>query len=319
VTKTPESIAPAIAPAIAEAFAAHREVVWGLAYRMTGSAADADEVTQETFVRAIELPPGDLSRSLRSWLLKVASNLSIDALRRRQTRAYVGPWLPTPLEARSELDAETAPSARIDRFESIASAFLRALETLSAKERAVLILRDVYDQSVVETATSLALSESNVKVIHHRARKKIERPAAASSHEELAAKTKSALERFMFALASDDADAMKSLLTEDAILLNDSGGAHAAAIKPIRGPAKIAKFLFASRVRPEPPLAVEIRDVNGLPAIVSTQIPKIVRAASYSVCQLELASDGRITAITLVLAPEKLRGIRFVPVEDLER
>lgn len=300
--------------AIAEAFERHRAVVWGLAYRMTGSAADADEITQDTFVKAIEMPPPDMERSLRAWLVRVASNLSIDALRRRSKRPYVGPWLPTPLEPRPEIEAETAPSARIDRFESIASAFLRALEELSPKERAVLILRDVYDQSVEETAASLELSEGNVKVIHHRARKKIDRPAPPVAHHELADKTKSALERFVMAIASDDAVAMKSLLTEDAVFISDAGGERTAAIKPIRGANKVIKFLYSPFVRPDPPVAFEIREINGLPAIVMTQNPKIDGAASHTVMQIELAPDGRIATLTLVLAPSKLAAIDFPPL-----
>src|SRR5579859_1118474 len=119
-----------IGRAVGEAFRAEERSLWGLAYRMTGSAADADDVVQETFVRAVERPPARLDEPLRPWLTRVAVNLARDALRRRKRRAYVGPWLPFPLEgdAFEELVADPAPSAeaRYDLRESASFAFLVA-------------------------------------------------------------------------------------------------------------------------------------------------------------------------------------------------
>jgi RNA polymerase sigma-70 factor, ECF subfamily len=165
------------ARAVADAFREQERFLWGLAYRMTGIAADADDVVQETFARAIEHPPPRVDEPLRPWLTRVALNVARDALRRRKRRAYVGPWLPSPVET-ADLDElpESAPGAdvRYDLRESASYAFLVALEALTPQQRAVLLLRDVLDYSVHETAEALSLTEGNVKTTHHRARRVME-------------------------------------------------------------------------------------------------------------------------------------------------
>ena len=143
----------------------HASKVRALAYRMTGSAADAEEITQESFTRALTSPPPD--GVSRNWLLSVAANLSRDRLRRRKRAAYVGPWLPSAVEA--EADASD-PESRYGLRESASFAFLLALEPLSLRQRAVLLLRDVFDLSVEETAAALEMSAGAVRVMHHRAR-----------------------------------------------------------------------------------------------------------------------------------------------------
>ena len=153
------------AVAIESAFRAHERSLWGMLYRLTGSAADADELVQDTFVRALERPPPDLHASLRPWLVRVALNLGLDALRRRRRIRYTGQWLPSPVEASDE---EPLPSfepsiaggetteGRYDLLESVSMAFLVALEALTPRQRAVLLLRDVFDYRVDETAQFVA-------------------------------------------------------------------------------------------------------------------------------------------------------------------
>src|SRR5262249_47728960 len=147
---------------------------------LTGSAADAEDLVQSTFERALLRPPKDLDRELRPWLVRVAMNLGRDLLRKRKRRPYKGPWLPSPLETGSEasppsfeleLPTGESPEARYDWLESVSFAFLLALEALTPTQRAVLILRDVFDYSVAETAAALGLSAANVKTSHHRARR----------------------------------------------------------------------------------------------------------------------------------------------------
>ena len=133
------------------AFARDRSRLWGLCYRMTGSGADADEIVQETFVRALEKRP-DASRSLTPWLFRVATNLARDRLRVRKSRAYIGPWLPEPIETAEMAFDQPLPDARYQQKESLTFAFLVALEALTPKQRAVLLLRDVYELSGRETA-----------------------------------------------------------------------------------------------------------------------------------------------------------------------
>ena len=137
----------------AQTFDEHKRFLWGMCYRMTGSAADADDLVQDTFVRALEKPPSDMDAPLRPWLIKVAMNLSRDQLRRRRRREYFGPWLPSPVFTEGD-DAfpvdhtpvsESTAVTRYDLMESVSMAFLLALEALTPAQRAVLLLRDVFD------------------------------------------------------------------------------------------------------------------------------------------------------------------------------
>ena len=173
-------MAGAGSPVSADVFAAHRRLLWGLCYRLTGSSADADDLVQETFVRAMERPPEHADVPWRPWLVRVATNLALDLLRYRRRRAYVGPWLPAPIETGDEasppsyelvVDERTTTEGRYDLVESVSFAFLLALEALAPKQRAVLLLRDVFDFTVAETADALGLTPENVKTTHHRARR----------------------------------------------------------------------------------------------------------------------------------------------------
>src|SRR5262249_19652970 len=141
---------------------------------MTGVAADADDLVQETFLRAIERPRA-ADAALRPWLVGVARNLARDQRRRRRRRGWSGPWLPSPVETGDdEASPSFEPSAtegRYDLLESCTFAFLLALEALTPQQRAVLLLREVFDYSVTETAAALDLSTANVKTTHHRARR----------------------------------------------------------------------------------------------------------------------------------------------------
>ncbi|HKS39493.1 MAG TPA: sigma-70 family RNA polymerase sigma factor, partial [Blastocatellia bacterium] len=167
----------------AKAFETDRRLLWGLCYRMTGNAADADDLVQETFVRAIEHPPRRMDEPLRPWLVRVAINLSRDLLRRRRRRSYVGEWLPSPVPTDNEdspasyeppAPAKDSPAARYEFLESISFAFLLALEALTPSQRAVLLLRDVFDYSTAETAAALDITEANAKVLLLRARRRMQ-------------------------------------------------------------------------------------------------------------------------------------------------
>src|SRR6476646_10200054 len=144
-----------------------KRFLWGRGYRMTGSAADADDIVQDTFVKALEKPPIDLDAPLRPWLVKVALNLSRDQLRRRRRREYFGPWLPSPVVTEGDgplrMDEPTAPElspvARYDLMESVTIAFLLALEALTPTQRAVLLLREVFEYSTSEAAKTLEMTE----------------------------------------------------------------------------------------------------------------------------------------------------------------
>src|SRR5579871_6620215 len=141
----------------------HAATVKALAYRMTGSLADAEEITQEAFARALAAPPR--AGLTRNWLLAVAANLSRDRLRRRKRAEYLGPWLPSMIEGGTETAAND-PEQRYGLAESASFAFLVALEPLTSKQRAVLLLRDVFELSVEETAEALGIKTGAARVLH---------------------------------------------------------------------------------------------------------------------------------------------------------
>src|SRR5262245_2483200 len=198
------------------AFVADRPLLWGLCYRLTGSAADADDIVQETFARAVEHPPQRLDEPWRPWLVRVAVNLARDLLRRRRRRRYVGPWLPSPIDTADEaavpavepaLPGGDTTAGRYDMLESVSYAFLIALEALSPQQRAVLLLRDVFDYDVRETADALGVSEASVKVTHHRARARMAAydRARCIPTRGLQERTRAALERLVAALLGGNA------------------------------------------------------------------------------------------------------------------
>ena len=305
--------------AYAEALETDRRLLWGLCYRMTGNAADADDLVQETFVRAIDKPPGRTDEPLRPWLVRVAINLSRDLLRRRRRRGYVGPWLPSPVPTDDEspvsyeppAPGEDSPVARYDLKESISFAFLLALEALTPAQRAVLLLRDVFDYSTMETAEALDLTEANVKVLLLRARRKMKeydkgRTAINQARREA---TRRALEQFLLCLAARDATGLERLLAEDVVTLSDGGGEVNAARRPIRGRDKVLRLILglAKKSLVEPRFS--FRTLNGLPAILVDDLPRAPKTANRYTIHFALDEEGRVQGLHAVLAPGKLSAI----------
>ncbi|MEM7154296.1 MAG: sigma-70 family RNA polymerase sigma factor [Myxococcota bacterium] len=300
-------------------FATHREHLWGLCYRVTGSAADADDLVQDTFRRAIESPPPDRSRPWRPWLATVATRLSIDALRRRKARRYVGPWLPSPLEtppgdergqlASSQADMETRYGLR----ESVSFAFLRALEALNPVQRATLVLRDVLGYSGPETAQVLEVSADNVRVILHRARQALsrydeERQPPSSSVD---ARHQAALQRFMMALSSGDAARIAECLAQEVRVSTDGGGRYRASTKPVVGRDRVASFFVGLLLHGGPPVAADFRLISGRPGIVSRQPVNHPRDAPRACMTFDLDANDQIVDIHVVSMPDKLGALSF--------
>jgi RNA polymerase sigma-70 factor (ECF subfamily) len=292
----------------------HGRFVWGLCYRMTGNASDADDLVQETFARALASPPRDTSAPWRPWLVRVAVNLARDRLRRRKRAAYVGPWLPSPIETGEEVDGRSDdaadPEHRYGLLESVSFAFLMACEALTPRQRAVLLLRDVIDYSVDETARALAMSVPNVKTTHHRARAAMEAYDAArrTPTRALQDETRAALERFLAALSSGEVAQVEALLSPTARTINDTNGDYVAALRVVVGSSRVARF-FLGLMKKAPPGRLEVRTLNGLPALVVTNDDPPPRIAPRIVFRCELAPDGRIEQIHLVLARAKLLAL----------
>jgi RNA polymerase sigma-70 factor (ECF subfamily) len=301
----------------------HRRFLWSLCYRMTGSAADAEDLVQDTFVRAIERPPGRTDESLRPWLVKVALNLARDLLRRRRRREYVGPWLPSPIETGlgsrvpSTGEAVDPPShepasleGRYDLLESVSFAFLIALETLTPAARAVLLLRDVFDYSIKETADALDLSEANVKTTHHRTRRAMasyeaDRQIPTATRQQSAQK---ALTQFLRALEQHDVGAIEALLAEEVRTTTDGGGQFRSALRTIVGREKVMRFYLAVAVNAADG-AVRMATLNGVPsAVVDIPSPPPGIAPRFTLTA-ELNHEGKIAHLYVVSATSKLTAL----------
>ena len=299
-------------------FQDERRFIWGLCYRMTGSAADADDVTQETFLRAIERPPARTDAPWRPWLVRVAMNLARDLLRRRRRVGQRQPWLPSPIDTADESappayelppESGSPTEGRYELLESVSFAFLLALEALTPGQRAVLLLRDVFDYTVRETAAALGMSEPAIKTAHHRAR----RAMASYDHDRCVptadrqARTGDALVRFMSALQDDDVSALEALLAEGVRSVSE-GGEFAAAHNVVAGRGRVMR-LMRGLMRHLHGSAGTMRMINGLPAALIEFPPRGPRAAPRAVLRVDVDAAGRIAAIHTVLASRKLTAI----------
>jgi RNA polymerase sigma-70 factor (ECF subfamily) len=311
------------APAYADALEPHRRHLWGLCYRMTGNAADADELVQETFARALERPPARTDQPWRPWLVRVAMNLARDLLRHRRRSPYRGSWLPSPIETDSDdelpsyelaVGSGSPTEGRYELLESVSFAFLLALEALRPNQRAVLLLRDVFDYSVSETAEALGISEANVKVTHHRARRAMaayDRRRTVPTRE-LHERTREALERFLTALSGNDGKAMEALLADDVRHLSDGGEFEfAAAHRPVLGRDRVMRLFFGLYRRGGARASVSVRTLNGLPALLIDFETDHPRQAPHYVVRVDVGPDDRITDVHAVLASRKLTAVRF--------
>ena len=277
-------------------FERHRSLLFSIAYRMLGIVAEAEDVVQEAYLRWREVPEGEV-RSPKSYLSAVVTRLSIDRLRSARREEYIGPWLPEPLI--SDRAEELAAHDELD--ESLSMAFLVLLESLNPVERAVFLLREVFDYDYEEISSIVRKSEANCRQIARRARQSVaaRRPRFERSLE----KEKMLTERFVEACMSGDMEGLLELLSEDVTLWSDGGGKVAAAPYPIHGPEKVARFLVGVLRTVPPGFFAHPARVNGGPGAIG-----YVDDHPTGVVALDVA-EGRIRRVRIVVNPDKLRTV----------
>jgi RNA polymerase sigma-70 factor (ECF subfamily) len=277
-------------------FEAHRDLLAGVAYRIVGQVADAEDVVQEAWLRWQRVDRRTV-REPRSFLVRVVARLAIDRLRRRQARreAYRGEWLPEPI-------ATDDPAADALRSESIEMALLVVLETLSPLERAVFVLREVFRFTHAEIAEALGRSEEAVRQLASRAQRHVRdrRPRFEPDPVRRAA----VMERFVAATATGEVEPLLEVLAPGVELVADSGGLVRAPLRPVVGAEKVVRFLLAATARIEEGQQIQVRELNGGPAVV-------VRAGSGEAVAAVMVdvADDRIARIYLVGNPHKLERL----------
>lgn len=278
-----------------------RPYLFAVAYRMTGSASDAEDLVQESWLRYVEAGAPAV-QSLRAYLTTVVSRLCLDYLKSAPVRReqYVGPWLPEPVLTG---EAVAGPAETVEQREEVSIAVLTLLERLGPEQRVVYVLREAFGFSYGEIAAQLGKTAAACRQIFSRAQRQITsgRRRSVAPPDEHRALT----ERFLAALGTGDAAQVAALLTEDVAWIGDGGPAQLATRRPVIGRDRVARGLagFFRKMTPEMRLTFELADLNGAPAVV-------VRAGGEIERVTHLAVDGgRITTVWAVLNPDKLRHL----------
>jgi RNA polymerase sigma-70 factor (TIGR02957 family) len=279
-----------------ETFLAHRNLLFTVAYEMLGSAADAEDVLQETWLRWVKVDVEQV-RDQRAYLVRITTRQSLNRLRtmKRRKEAYVGPWLPEPLL--------TAPDVAedVELAESVSMALMLVLETLSPTERAVFVLREAFDISYDEIAAAVDKSPAAVRQIAYRARRHVEarHPRQVVSPSQ----SRAALESFQRALETRDLQGLLDVLAPQVVLVSDGGGVKQAAPRPITGAEKAARFIVGGLAKAQVTLTSDPTMVNGNPALVLRVDGDIDGVIAIRV------EDARITGLYYVRNPEKLTRV----------
>ncbi|MFH8851225.1 RNA polymerase sigma-70 factor [Streptomyces rimosus] len=276
-----------------ETFVAHRNLLFTVAYEMLGSAADAEDVLQETWLRwtGVDL---DSVRERRAYLVRITTRQALSRLRTlgRRKESYVGPWLPEPLLTTPDVAED------VELADSVSTAMLLVLETLAPTERAVFVLREVFALGYDEIAEAVGKSPAAVRQIAHRARAHVaaRRPRGAVS----AAEAEGALEAFRRAAETGDLQGLCDLLAPDVVFLGDGDGVKQAVLRPVVGSDKVARLLAAGLGNVAALGSLRPVRVNGHPALVLRLDDAIDTVVTVRI------DDGLITGLYAVRNPEKL-------------
>jgi RNA polymerase sigma-70 factor (ECF subfamily) len=282
-----------------DVFQEHRNLLFSVAYRMLGSAADAEDVVQDAWLK---WSSADRSGVLepKAYLVRIVTNLAVDRLRstRAQREAYVGPWLPEPILTTPDVAED------VELADSVSMAMLVVLETLTPLERAVFVLKEVFGFPYGEIAEALGRSETSVRQLGHRAREHVQarRPRFETGRTERRAAT----EKFFAAALGGDLNELMEILAPDVTLWTDGGGKVRQALKPVHGAAKVAAWLAGVSSRPYEGVAFEdmtttLVEANGGPAVLITGGGRTI-----TLLTVDVDDSGRVTAIHTIANPDKL-------------
>ncbi|MBM9466017.1 RNA polymerase sigma-70 factor [Nakamurella leprariae] len=279
------------------AFTAHRDLLFTVAYEITGSAADAEDVMQETWLRWSGVDHARIDQP-RAYLARIATRQSLNRLRTRQRRRedYVGSWLPEPLLTAPDVASD------VELTDSVSIAMMLVLETLSPDERVVFVMREVFAFDHEEIARALDRTPAAVRQIAHRARGHVQarRPRFAGSPETVTAAT----QRFMAAVGTGRLQPLLDVLAPDVALIGDGGGRRKLNLRTIVGSDKVARFLLA--------VAAEVGEVAVEPVLINGQVGAVVRIDGEldQAAVMDVHPDGRIAAIYLMRNPDKHAGLQ---------
>jgi RNA polymerase sigma-70 factor, ECF subfamily len=281
-----------------DTFEQYRPLLFSIAYRMLGSAMEAEDMVQETYLRFLTVPEEQV-KSQKALLTTIITRLCLDQMKsaRAQREMYVGEWLPEPVLT------ESVPmwTKQTGEDDTISMAFLVLLESLSPLERAVFLLREVFEYEYSEIAQIVEREEAACRQIFHRARTHI------SAHRPRFHTTPEAQQeitvRFLKACAEGDLDGLMALLAEDVTSWSDGGGKVFAARKPIHGRDKVARFIMGLLKHAPPGIEVEVKVINGKPGIITRYEGKAVSVLNFEV------DGGVIREMRAVANPDKLVGI----------
>ena len=281
-----------------ESFERHRSRLFGIAYGMLGSVMDAEDVVQDVYLRWASVDPATVD-SPAAYLTTMTTRTAINVLKsaRRRREAYVGPWLPEPVVGAFEPD----PGELIADSEQFSLAMLTAMERLNPVERAVLILRDVFDLDYPDIADIVDKSPANCRQLAARARAHVGEP---DRRRPLDPVTESRLlTEYLAAVAEDDVDRLARVFAEDVVLWADGGGRARAARHPLHGALRVARHLVG--VRSQAPHRMEIRLVraNGDPAVMAVAAGRCVAVVAFQV------RESQVVGVRAILNPEKLRHL----------
>lgn len=290
-------------------FQENRPLLFGIAYRMLGSVAEAEDMVQETFLRWQRQPVAEI-KSAKAWLTAAITRLCIDHLRSARSRReeYVGVWLPEPLvEHQSSAGDKTSALA-----DSLSTAFLVLLETLSPAERAVFLLREVFEYDYPEIGRIIDKNEANCRQMVRRAREHV--AAGKSRFEANPVHSEKLVQQFLQTCRQGDTDGLLALLTDDIVLYSDGGGKVPAAPKPIAGSDRVARFLIGVSKIATSSLETRFAMVNSAPGILFFRDGQLSQTTSLEIV------NGRIRALYIVRNPDKLKHLareqRFFAVSN---